>query len=80
MKKLIFLSLVIAMTNFVHAQSPSKLVNAFSLDQCVEYAQKNNKQYILLEITGQNDIQPMELRTSQGLNIINTIFNYYNIL
>ena len=44
MKKLFFLTLVVAYANLTQAQAPSNAVYAFSLDQCVEYAQKNNVQ------------------------------------
>jgi outer membrane protein TolC len=44
MKKLIFLIMVFAFTGFVKAQDNNKTTHAFSLDQCVEYAQKNNVQ------------------------------------
>ena len=71
MKKLIFLSLVIAMTNFVHAQSPSKVVNAFSLDQCVEYAQKNNVQV-------KNALLAIEVQAQTNREIAATAFPTIN--
>jgi outer membrane protein TolC len=44
MKKLIFLIVVFAITGFAKAQDATINSHAFSLDQCVEYAQKNNVQ------------------------------------
>jgi len=44
MKKLIFLTMVVAFANLTLAQAPSKAIYAFSLDQCVEYAHRNNVQ------------------------------------
>ena len=44
MKKLIFLISVFAITGLAKAQDANKITHAFSLDQCVEYAQKNNVQ------------------------------------
>ena len=44
MKKLIFIIMAFAITGFVQAQDANKATHAFSLDQCVEYAQKNNVQ------------------------------------
>ena len=42
------------------------------------YSNKNNINYILVETTGQNDIQEMNIRQEQIFNIINTVINYYN--
>jgi outer membrane protein TolC len=44
MKKLIFFIMVLAITSFTQAQEAGIPTHAFSLDQCVEYAQKNNVQ------------------------------------
>ncbi len=44
MKKVIFLILGFAIINLSQAQVANKTTNAFSLDQCVDYAQKNNVQ------------------------------------
>jgi outer membrane protein TolC len=56
MKKLFYLLLVIAFANIARAQDAGKFVNAFSLDQCVEFAHKNNVQVknALLAIESQN--------------------------
>ena len=56
MKKLLFLLLLIAIANLAQAQDTSKAVYAFSLDQCVEFAHKNNVQVknALLAIDVQN--------------------------
>jgi len=40
------------------------------------YSNRNGKQYILVETTGQNDIQPIEVRQNQIKTIINTSINY----
>lgn len=45
-----------------------------------QYTKNNNKKYILIELAGQNDVQPMEIRVSQGLNVIDTILNFYNLI
>jgi len=44
MKKLIFFILGFAITGLVQAQDANKPTHAFSLEQCVDYAQKNNVQ------------------------------------
>jgi outer membrane protein TolC len=44
MRKLFFLTLGVVATSFSQAQEAGITTNAFSLDQCVEYAQKNNVQ------------------------------------
>jgi outer membrane protein TolC len=56
MKKLLFLLLVFAFVNLAKAQDSSNAVYAFSLDQCVEFAHKNNVQVknALLAIDVQN--------------------------
>jgi LAO/AO transport system kinase len=33
--------------------------------------------YILVETTGQNNIQPLDVRVEQSKNIINNVFNYF---
>ncbi len=38
-----------------------------------DHAKNKNKQYVLIELTGQNNVQPLELRIAQGTNIIMTI-------
>lgn len=40
----------------------------------------NKKNYILVETTGQDDIQPLPIRTNQNKIIINTILKEYNII
>jgi outer membrane protein len=44
MKKLIYFIMVFAITGYAKAQDTKNNTHAFSLDQCVEYAQKNNVQ------------------------------------
>jgi len=39
-----------------------------------------NKDYILIELTGQNDIQPKELRKNQGMSSIKTVLNYFDLI
>lgn len=41
-----------------------------------EYCYKNNKNYILVETTGQNDIQPLNIRKNQMKKILEYIINY----
>ncbi len=59
MKKLLFLLLVFAYANLAKAQDSSKAVYAFSLDQCVEFAHKNNVQVknalLAIEVQGQTN-------------------------
>lgn len=38
-----------------------------------------NLNYILVETTGQNDVQPLEIRVNQCINVINTVLNYFNL-
>jgi hypothetical protein len=40
----------------------------------------HKKNYILVETTGQNDIQPLHIRTNQNKIIIDTILKEYNII
>ncbi len=44
------------------------------------YQNLRKKNYILVETTGQNNIQPIELRISQNKTIIETVFTYYNLI
>ncbi|MEY4278829.1 MAG: hypothetical protein RL377_833 [Bacteroidota bacterium] len=44
MKQLIFLTICVFTTSFSKAQQVNTTINAFTLDQCVDYAQKNNVQ------------------------------------
>ena len=53
----------------------------------VKYSLKNfidnnypEKQYLLVETTGQNNIQPLHIRVNQVLNIISSVFSIYDIL
>ena len=41
-----------------------------------DYSIKLN--YLLVETTGQNNIQPIEIRVNQCINVINTVLNYFN--
>jgi hypothetical protein len=41
------------------------------------YANINKKNYILIEITGQNNIQTLEIRRNQGNIIIDTVLKYF---
>ncbi len=42
------------------------------------YANLINKNYILIETSGQNDIQDLDIRISQARTIIDTVLNNYN--
>jgi len=44
------------------------------------YMENNKKNYILIEITGQNSIQPLELRIAQGSIFIESVLSYYQII
>ena len=44
------------------------------------YCQNNNLNYNLIEITGQNNIQPINLRIKQTINVLETVFKYYKII
>jgi hypothetical protein len=41
-----------------------------------DYSIKLN--YLLVETTGQNNIQPIEIRVNQCINVINTVLDYFN--
>jgi len=45
-----------------------------------DYADMNKLNYILVEITGQDDIQPLNIRTNQCINIINSVLEYFNMI
>ena len=45
-----------------------------------ELAMKNKKKYILIETTGQNNIQPLHVRMRQNNIILNYILNVYGIM
>jgi len=45
-----------------------------------EYADVNKLNYILVETTGQNNIQPINIRTEQCINVINTVLEYYSMI
>lgn len=44
------------------------------------YCNKLNKDYILIETTGQNNIQPIDVRVNQALTFIKNILEYYNVI
>ena len=44
------------------------------------YCYNSQKPYFLVETTGQNDVQPIELRRDQGLTIINTFLQTLNMI
>lgn len=46
----------------------------------LEYCTKNKTKHILIEITGQENIQPLSLRIDQCMNILFSILNYYNLI
>jgi hypothetical protein len=44
------------------------------------YANINKKNYILIEITGQNNIQTLDIRQNQGNIIINNVLTYFKLI
>jgi predicted deacylase len=44
------------------------------------YMNSKNKDYILIEITGQSLIQSMDLRVEQAMIFIKTVLSYYNLI
>ncbi len=72
MKKLFFLILGFTLAGLAQAQDANKATHAFSLDQCVEYAQRNNVQVknALLAIDGQ--LQTNREIAAAALPTINT--------
>jgi predicted deacylase len=45
-----------------------------------EYADINKFNYILVETTGQRDVQPLNIRTEQCINIINSVLENFNMI
>ena len=45
-----------------------------------EYADINKFNYILVETTGQKDVQPLNIRKEQCINIINSVLENYNMI
>ncbi len=45
-----------------------------------EYMDNLGKNYILVEITGQNNIQDIEVRKNQGLVVIHTVMTYFDMI
>jgi predicted deacylase len=45
-----------------------------------EYADINKFNYILVETTGQLDVQPLNTRTEQCINVINSVLENYNMI
>ena len=45
-----------------------------------DYANEKNKAYMLIETSGQNNIQPLDIRVSQNITIITYILKKYGIL
>jgi len=43
------------------------------------YANINRKNYVLIEITGQNNVQPIEVREKQADLIINNVLKYFGL-
>jgi predicted deacylase len=44
-----------------------------------EYADFKKLNYILVETTGQNNVQPLNVRVEQCINIISSVIEYYNM-
>jgi len=44
-----------------------------------DYAVKLKLNYLLVETTGQNNIQPLEIRVNQCINVMNTVINFFNL-
>lgn len=45
-----------------------------------DYADINKLNYILVETTGQEDVQPLKIRTEQCISVINSVLNYFNMI
>ena len=45
-----------------------------------EYADINKFNYILVETTGQRNVQPLNIRTEQCINIINSVLENFNMI
>jgi predicted deacylase len=45
-----------------------------------QYARNNNKKFMLIEITGQNDIQPLDTRINHGYLLIESMLKHYNLI
>lgn len=59
--------------------NPVKYGKTYNIKNTLQYFANNiKKKYILIETSGQNNIQSMDIRTKQGRTIINSILNYYN--
>lgn len=57
---------------FVFRKKPCNIESSFG---CYNY--RKNKKYILIETSGQNDIQPINVRTGQVRSVINTVLDHY---
>ena len=62
-----------------------KNVNEYSIKTTVSgtlasFLEKQSKQYILIETSGQNMIQPLDLRVNQAIIFINELLKYYNMI
>lgn len=59
---------------FSFLKKPCRIQNSFG---CYNY--KKNKRYILIETSGQDDIQKLSLRQEQVKIVIDTVLNFYNV-
>jgi len=61
----------------------SRITVKGTLSHHIEEYSKNNtreKHYILIETSGQNDIQPIDLRVDQAIIFIKTLLDYYDMI
>jgi hypothetical protein len=54
--------------------------NNFIQGSLLNYARLIKKDYVLIETTGQNDIQPLNIRVDQDMQFINMILKYLNVI
>ena len=56
----------------------NELSNFYKSEQSINLDPAIKSNYLLVETTGQNNIQPIEIRVNQCINVINTVLNYFN--
>jgi predicted deacylase len=61
---------------FVSLNAKDQMIDGTLLQYCIN----KNKNYMLIEITGKLDKQPLDKRIEQGTNILNSVFSYFDIM
>lgn len=73
---------IIILNKYLANKYPDKysVKNNFIKGSLLNYARLIKKDYVLIETTGQNDVQPLNIRVDQDMQFINVILKYFGII